>query len=130
MSRKEQEQQQAARAVIESYVNACRSGDVMALRALFHDEAAMSGFLGGSAIAGTPEPFFEAVAQNPAPQAAGLRYEANIVAVSVHGRIGTVELHEQGYLGMNFINHFHLMLVEGQWYITAKLFDSEPEASR
>lgn len=123
------EQQQAVRAVIESYVNACRSGDVMALRALFHEEASMSGFLGGNAIAGTPEPFFEAVAQNPAPRAAGLSYEATIESVSVHGRIGTAELHEQGYLGMNFVNHFQLLLLDGQWYITAKLFDSEPESA-
>ncbi|WP_157976557.1 nuclear transport factor 2 family protein [Parahaliea mediterranea] len=130
MSRKDQEQALAVRAVIESYVKACRSGDTMALRALFHDEASMSGFLGGAEILGTPEPFFDAVAQNPAPQTTGLPYEATIKAVIVSDRIGTVELHEQGYLGMNFINHFHLMLEDGQWYITAKLFESAPENGR
>lgn len=124
------EQERAVRAVIQSYVNACQGGDVMALRELFHADASMSGYLGDNAITGTPEPFFEAVAQNPAPAEAGLRYEATIDSVSVNGRVGTAELHEQGYLGMNFVNHFHLMWSDGQWYITAKLFDSEPVSAR
>lgn len=122
------EQELAVRAVVESYVEACQRGDVMALRALFHPDASMSGFLGDSAISGSPEPFFEAVEQNPAPLDAGLRYESSIEQVSVDGRIGTAELREQGYLGMNFSNHFQLMSTGGQWYITAKLFDSEPVA--
>jgi hypothetical protein len=118
------EQEVAVRAVIESYVDACWRGDDLALRALFHPEAAMSGFLGDSAISGSLEPFFEAVAHNPAPLDAGLIYETEIAGVSVSLRTGTAVLYERGYLGMNFINHFQLVAADGQWYITARLFES------
>ncbi|MFV0275642.1 MAG: nuclear transport factor 2 family protein [Parahaliea sp.] len=118
------DQDGAVRALANSYVDACRRGDVLALRALFHPDAAMSGFLGDSAITGGPEPFFEAVAHNPSPVRAGLAYDAEITAVCVHGRTATVVLYEWGYLGMDFINNFQLIFTEGQWYITAKLFDS------
>jgi ketosteroid isomerase-like protein len=116
----------AVRAVIQSYVDACASGDVLALRALFHPDAALSGYLAGNLITGSPEPFFQAVAGNPAPREAGLHYSAEIVDVEVSGRFATAVLREQGYLDLNFVNAFQLLEIDGQWYIVAKAFESSP----
>lgn len=122
----ENEVQLAVRAVIQSYVDACSRGDVLALRALFHPDAAMSGYLVDSLVTGSPESFFDAVAANPPPADSGLRYEAVIEGVNVSGRTATAVLREQGYLGLNFVNQFQLLDIDGQWHIVAKLFESSP----
>lgn len=120
------EAQAAVRAVLESYVDACRHGDVLALRAIFHPLAAMHGYLDGKRVLGSPEPFFEAVATNQAPDLSGLAYEVAIGPVQVSGHLATALLQEHGYLGLDFINCFHLLEIEGQWHIVAKLFQSAP----
>ncbi|MDO8861953.1 nuclear transport factor 2 family protein [Haliea sp. E1-2-M8] len=114
----------AVQVVIQSYVDACGRGDVLALRALFHPSAIMSGYLAGELVTGSPEPFFTAVGANPAPVASGLRYDARIDTVHMDGRIATAVLRETGYLGMDFVNHFQLLEIDGQWHIVAKLFES------
>ena len=114
----------AVQAVIQSYVDACSRGDVLALRALFYPSAILSGYLAGELVTGSPEPFFNAVGTNPAPIDSGLSYEARIDGVHVDGRVATATLRETGYLGMNFFNHFQLLEVDGQWHIVAKLFES------
>jgi len=118
------ESSRAVEAVIQSYVEACARGDVMALRALFHPSAILSGYLAGELVTGQPEPFFTAVANNPSPRESGLRYETQIDRVYVDGRIATAELRETGYLGLDFVNHFQLLEIDGQWHIVAKLFES------
>ncbi len=114
----------AVQAVVRSYVDACARGDVLALRALFHPTAILSGYLAGDLVTGSPEPFFDAVGANPAPVDSGLRYDARIDTVHIDGRIATAVLRETGYLGMDFVNHFQLLEVDGQWHIVAKLFES------
>ncbi|WP_162300057.1 nuclear transport factor 2 family protein [Kineobactrum sediminis] len=114
----------AVQAVIQSYIDACARGDVLALRALFHHSAILSGYLAGELVTGSPEPFFTAVGANPAPLDSGLRYIARIDTVHIDGRIATAVLRETGYMGMDFVNHFQLLEVDGQWHIVAKLFES------
>lgn len=112
---------QAVRAVIEAYVSACEKADTEALKSLFHADALMSGFLAGQRMVGPVEPFFQAVAANPAP---GGDYQSQIENIQVSGGIGTATLREQGYMGMNFVNHFQLLDVDGEWLLVAKLFES------
>ena len=61
----------AARAVIEEYVNACNDGSVERLKAIFHPQALMSGYMMGDYLMGSPEPFFQAVS-SPPPEATQL----------------------------------------------------------
>jgi hypothetical protein len=44
-------------------VDACRTGDVERLKATFHPQALMSGYMMGEYLMGSPAPFFEAVEQ-------------------------------------------------------------------
>jgi len=122
MSNSDKEEQ--VRAVLASYVEGCRTGDVALLQQIFHADAAMCGYLAGSPLVGGPQPFFDAVAGNPSPAESGASYDTQISAVQVNGRMATGTLREQGFLGMDFTNHFHLIEIDGSWKIVSKLFES------
>jgi len=115
-----------ARAVIEEYVNACNDGSVERLKAIFHENALMSGYMMGDYLMGPPEPFFRAV-ENPPPEApltAG-NYKGEITTVEVSGPVASVTLKEAGFMGMNFTDYFHLAKVDGTWLIISKTFNPE-----
>ena len=115
-----------ARAVIEEYVNACNDGSVERLRAIFHEQALMSGYMMGEYLMGSPEPFFQVV-ENPPPEAPQTNgnYKAEITSVEVSGPIASVTLKEAGFMGINFTDYFHLVKVEGSWKIVSKTFNPE-----
>ncbi len=114
-------EEQAVQAVIEAYVAACTAADTDALREVFHPDANMSGYLAGQCLTGSPAPFFDAVANNPAP---GEDYQSQISDIQVSGNIATATLSEQAYMGLAFTNHFQLLKSGGPWSIVAKLFES------
>ena len=111
---------QAARAVIEEYVAACRAGSVERLQAIFHPDAVMSGYLMDQRLVGSPQPFYDAVRNAPAAASDG--YRADITRVDVTGRIASVTLEEHGFLGLGFTDYFHLLETDGRWQIVAKTF--------
>ena len=110
---------QAVSKVIRAYVSGTADRDVAALRALFHETAVMSGYLGPNLLLGAPEPFFAHVAETPHE---GDSYAAEIVHVSVVGRTATVRLVEDNLYGLSFVNDFHLLQIDGSWTIMSKLF--------
>ena len=77
----------------------------------------MSGYLMGALGIGGPEPFFEVVANNPSAEASGAPYSAEITQVSVAGKVASATLVEKGFLGMDFIDFFHLIEEDGQYFI-------------
>jgi hypothetical protein len=108
----------AARAVIEEYVAACRARSVERLERIFHPAALMSGYLMDQQLVGPTQPFYDAVRHAPG----GGDYRAEITRVEVVGRIASVTLEEQGFLGLDFTNCFHLLETDGCWQIVAKTF--------
>lgn len=112
----------AVRAVIEQYCEGARAGDLERVRATFHPDARMSGYLQGRSMVGTPEPFYDAVRNAPAPAKSGEPYRYEIVRVEVAGPIASVTLVEGPYLGMQFTEFFHLLQVDGRWSIVSKTF--------
>lgn len=113
---------QDAKWVIEQYVEACRSGNVDLLRAIFHPTAQMVGFLGGNLMYGGPDPFFDAVAGNPSPEDSGQAYQTEISDVAVSGAVAQATLKEIGFMGLNFVDYFHLLKSDGEWKIISKCF--------
>lgn len=111
-----------AKKIIEQYVDGCRRGDLELLKSIFHPDAQMAGFLGGELLYGGPGPFFDAVSQNPPPANAGEPYSADISDVKVTGNVAQATLTESGFLGMNFVDYFHLLKNEGRWQIVSKTF--------
>lgn len=114
-----------ARAVIQEYVDACAAGSAERLRAIFHDNALMSGYMMGEYLMGSAEPFFHAV-ENPPPGAdAGGAYQAEITHVEVSGPVASITLKEAGFMGVNFTDYFHLAKVNDKWKIISKTFNPE-----
>src|ERR1700742_1277831 len=110
------------RAVIESYIEGTRRGDLALVQQTFHPDARMSGVLQGKLLGGTPQPFFDAVANAPAPMKSGEPYTARISHLDVAGPAASVTLAEGPYLGMHFTNYFHLIKIGAEWRIVSKAF--------
>ncbi len=116
--------QSTATATIQSYVECCRQGNVEGLKQIFHEQAAMYGYLQGELVAGTPEMFFEAVASAPSPTESGEPYQAELDCAEATDQTATVILKESNYWGLSFTNSFQLLQTEGKWFIVSKLFHS------
>ena len=108
----------AVAAVMEAYIEGTRTRNTLKLKAIFHKEAVMSGYLGDALLMGSPEPFFEAVENNEiAPN-----YMARVVHVEVTGDTACARIVEDNLLGKSFVNDFHLVNGEEGWRIVSKLF--------
>jgi hypothetical protein len=115
----------AARAVMELYVDAVYKADVATLREVFHPAAVMSGYLGDTLLAGSPEPFFLDIGGRPSMESTGAPYTAQISDVHASGRTAALRVDETGFFGtVSFVNYFHLLKVEDEWKIVAKTFES------
>ena len=110
----------AVRAVIEQYVMGS-AGDASLLRSIFHPDALMSGYFEGQPGIGSPEPFFEIVAQMDPAAPAG-NYRGEIEAVEVIGDVATARLVETDFLGSGFVDFFHLIRLDGEWKIVSKTY--------
>ncbi len=111
---------EAVRRVIEQYVEGSQ-GNLETLKAVFHSDARMTGYLGDTLILGTPQPFFDAVENAATPESlAG--YKAEIRSIEVVGHAASVTLVETGFLGSDFTDFFHLIRENGTWKIISKTF--------
>jgi hypothetical protein len=115
----------AVRAVMERYVGAVSPADTETLRELFHPAAVMSGYLGDTLLAGSPEPFLEDIGGRPSMASTGAPYKTDIVDIDCSPRSASLRLNETGFFGAtSFVNYFHLLRVDGEWKIAAKTFES------
>jgi hypothetical protein len=112
----------AVRDVIEVYVAGTREGKVEKIRQVFHPQIRMSGYLQGNLLVGGPEPFYDAVANAPAPAKSGEPYQWKIVSLAVAGPAAAATLEEGPYLGMQFTTFFHLLKIDNRWQIVSKTF--------
>lgn len=109
-------------AVIEQYIESYIHADVPALRAVFASDAIMNGYLDGTLLEGTPEPFFQNVASNPSLKSSGFEPEYTIEQVSITHQIASVVLRETGFGPFNFTDYMHLLKRDGVWKIISKTF--------
>ncbi len=115
----------AVRAVMERYVEAAYGADIQTLRSLFHPVAVMSGYLGDTLLAGSPEPFLADVGGRPSMESTGAPYKADILDIHASSLTASLRLEETGFFGVaSFVNYFHLLKVEEEWKIVSKTFQS------
>jgi Putative lumazine-binding len=115
----------AVRAVMQQYVEAVYRADVATLQGLFHPAAVMSGYLGETLLAGSPEPFLVDVGGRPSMESTGAPYKADILDVHASSLTASLRVEETGFFGsLNFVNYFHLLNVDGEWKIVSKTFQS------
>lgn len=108
----------AVKKVVGDYIKGTAASDPDLLRSLFHETAVMSGYLGPDLLLGGAEPFFQAIAE----RRVGPEYVGVITAISVNGRTATATVVEDRLYDLSFTNSFHLLKVDDEWLITAKLF--------
>ena len=114
---------ETVRAVMERYTDAVYRADIEALKEVFHPAAFMGGYLGDDLLLGDPAPFFADLEEHPSMAETQAPYQAEIVSVQVDGRIAVATVRETGFFGtVSFINHFTLLLEEGDWRILSKTF--------
>lgn len=106
------------KAVMDAYTTGTRDRDVDRLAALFHADAVMTGYLGPDKLVGGTQPFLDAMTNNPADA----DYRSEVDTLVIDGKIANATVREKGLLGLDFVNHFHMLEEDGEWRITSKAF--------
>ena len=80
-------------------------------------------------VIGSPERFFQDIAQAPSMESTGAPYVAHTTSVEVVCNVASVRVDETGFLGkFAFSNWLHLVRDgEGAWLIASKLFVGSPD---
>jgi len=112
----------AVRRVLEQYIDASYTGNVPSLKTVFHPDALMAGYLDDELDIGTPEPFYEELAETPSAKETGDQYHAEIAFIHIAGPMASGAIIEDNLLGKNYVNHFHLLKIEGEWRIVSKIY--------
>ena len=108
------------RAAVQLYVDGCAAADPALVRAAFHDDARMWGYLGPDYVTMGGHEFADAVVGSAEPAGAG--YSSSIHGIVVTGDVAHAILDERQFLGADFRNHFGLVRRDGVWRISSKVF--------
>ncbi len=110
---------------VEHYYESLRTSDPEGVRAVFHENARITGYLPDGLHQMTVEEFAGFVAaQQPSPEANGEPRMLEILSCDIAGHTASVRLRES-YLGMTFLDTFSMLQVDGAWTIYNKLFHVE-----
>ena len=109
--------------VIQNYVDGTYEADIEKLKGVFHGKAVMNGYLGPDLLIADPTPFIEDIASSPSMKSNGDPYQAEIESINIEGNVASVIVSETGFRGeASLVDLFHLIKVDGKWYIISKLF--------
>lgn len=115
----------AIKACVEGYYESLRTSDPDAVRAVFHENARITGYLPDGLHQMTVEEFAVMVAAlQPSPEASGESRMLEILSCDIAGQTASVRLREF-YLGKTFLDTFAMLQVDGAWVIYNKLFHVE-----
>jgi hypothetical protein len=107
--------------VLKNYFDGIYHGDIELLRTAFHPQAILFGEIKGAPYYKTLDDYLRAVADRKSPHALGEAYRMNPVSIEVLGNIAFAKTHCV-MLGFNYYDFLSLLLLEGRWVITSKLF--------
>ena len=110
---------------VDRYYQSLRTSDAEGVRAVFHPNARITGYLPDGLHEMTVDAFAGFVAdQQPSPDDAGADRMLEVLSCEVAGETASVRLRE-AYLGMVFVDTFGMLRVDGTWWIYNKLFHVE-----
>lgn len=115
---------EAVRKTVDKYGEGITRGDIALLRSAFHPKAMMYGCNGDSVMMVEIEGLFSYVASQESPESTGEKHRCHITKVDVQGQVANVEVVQENCYGVNYINYFQLLKVEGQWLIVSKAYDT------
>jgi hypothetical protein len=107
---------------VQVYVDGGRSGRGDDMKAAFHPDATISGYIGNDLFSGPIQKLFDWNDQNgPATE-----LESRIATVDICETIATVRLELDNWTGHRFTDMFTLLKVDGEWKIISKVFYLHP----
>lgn len=112
----------AIASAVQHYIEGGRSGRSAAMRAAFHPEATIFGYIGPDLFAGAIQKLFDWVDGNE--PAKGL--EARLASIDVTGSVATARLELDDWNGHRFTDMFTLLKIDGEWKIISKVFFLHP----
>ena len=101
------------------YFEGLQNGDIEILKKAFHNQAMMY----GPGMIVPIQGLFDYVKASPAPHNSGEPHKCFITKIDCLGNAASVEMIQQSYQGINYINYFQLLKLEGNWMIVSKSFD-------
>lgn len=107
---------------IRRYVEGGRSGRGADMRAAFHPDATIFGYIGDELFSGPIQKLFDWNDQNgPATE-----LQSRLAGVDVEGTIATARLELDDWTGHKFTDMFTLLKTDGGWKIISKVFYLHP----
>ena len=107
---------------VEHYVDGGKSGRSEDMRAAFHPDATIFGYVGADLFAGPIQKLYDWNDQNgPAPE-----LQARLASVDIASTVATVRLELDNWTGHRFTDMFTLLKVDGEWKIINKVFYLHP----
>lgn len=116
------------RRAINFYIEGLRAGSVETLKEAFHEQATMCGWLGDDLIVVPIQGLYDFVSSHDAPAKSGEPFEASIAAIEVAGTVASARIIEKSYQGFDFTTLFHLLKIEGRWWIVGKVFNVDAQS--
>ena len=104
--------------VLQHYINGGKTGRGDDMRAAFHEDAIVFGYVGEDLFAGPIELLFSWIDDNdPSPD---LNYE--IHSTDIEGNAAIIRLEADNWHGHRFTDMFTLLRINEEWKITSKVF--------
>ena len=113
---------------INFYIEGLREGSVETLKEAFHAQATMCGYLGETLMIVPIQGLYDFVASHDAPAKTGEPFEASVAATEVAGSVASARITEKSYQGFDFTTFFHLLKIEGRWWIVGKVFNVDSQS--
>jgi hypothetical protein len=117
---------ESIRKTVNKYGEGITNGDLALLRSAFHPKAMMYGINGNDLAAVEIEGLYAYVASQEAPAITGEQHRCVITNVDVDGLAASVEVLQENCYGVNYINYFQLLKIDGEWLIVSKAYDAIP----
>ncbi|MDR0818004.1 MAG: nuclear transport factor 2 family protein [Oscillospiraceae bacterium] len=110
------------KATVDDYIQGTYTADAALLKSVFHEKAALSGYMSAEILIASPEAFIADVTSKPSMKSSGTQYETEVTDIEITGKIATATVTETGFFGeVSFRDYFHL-IHDKEWKIISKLF--------
>ena len=117
--------EQQIRNTIQTYFDCMYESSADKVRAAFHPNAKITGYLGDELHQMSVEDFADFVAaQQPSPREKGEPARLDVLSLEIAGHTATARVRDD-YLGMTFLDSLSLLQADGRWSIYNKLFHVE-----
>ena len=113
--------------VLQTYIESMNKSDPEMVRAAFHENAKITGYLHGELLQLSTEDFADFVSsQQPSPIENGTNVEFEVLNIEIENTIAHVKIRDV-YLGITFLDILSLLKDGEEWKIYNKLFNVEKE---